>query len=138
MAPAKGGCPVKYRIQAGMLAFYMHRLSGLALLFYLILHILSMGHLAQGPEHFNAYMAKYNTPVFKLAEIALFAPVLFHALNGLRIILVDLLDLTHLQKQMFYAVLAATAVGWLVMAFFMFQHADVLQQALGLKKAVSP
>ncbi len=119
-----------------MLAFLLHRLSGWAILFYLVMHIISMSYLAWGPEAFNHHMDFFQKPIFKVAEIALFAPVILHAFNGTRILLIDLFDLTKYQKQLFWGFMAAAAVAWVVMAVIMFQHADILQEMFGLKAAV--
>jgi succinate dehydrogenase / fumarate reductase cytochrome b subunit len=81
----------KYRRQfSGMTAHIVQRASGLLLLVYLFLHVHTIHELANGPAAFDAALARFRNPVFKLLEIALFGTVILHALNGVRITLLDL------------------------------------------------
>lgn len=129
---------MRYRFDIGMMAFVLHRLTGIGLLVYLVLHIVSMSYLALGPAEFNKHMVEFNTPFFKIMEIFLFGPVIFHALNGLRIILVDFLDLTKIQKPLFYGVVALSLVSWIIVGFLMFQHADVFHGRTGAETGLAP
>jgi|LJSS01.1.fsa_nt_gb succinate dehydrogenase cytochrome b556 subunit len=79
----------RYRWHTGSVAWLLHRITGLALLGYLFVHIWALRSLVKGKAAFSAEMELFTTPVFKVAEWLLFAVVLFHALNGLRIVLVD-------------------------------------------------
>ena len=92
----------KYRWRyAGHLAFWIQRLTGVALLGYLILHVHTIRDL-KDPQAFDAALRTYSTPLFKLGEIALLATVILHALNGVRLTLVDVgVGLTR-QRQMFW------------------------------------
>jgi len=81
----------KYRWQfSGMVAWAIQRVTGLLLLFYLLLHVLTVSKLGEGPVAFNEAIATFRSPFFKLLEIALLGTVVLHALNGIRITLVDL------------------------------------------------
>jgi len=94
-----------------MWAWALHRLSGLALIFYLTLHIWVTHHLAVGRgEGFDALMRLFSHPLFKLGEIGLLGVVLYHALNGLRITLIDLGWGVKSQKTWFW-VLVAVGLG---------------------------
>ncbi|MCS6966454.1 MAG: succinate dehydrogenase, cytochrome b556 subunit [Candidatus Kapabacteria bacterium] len=79
----------RYRWHAGLVAWVLHRITGLALLGYLFVHIWALRTLVKGSAAFEAEMQLFTTPFFKVAEWLLFAVVLFHALNGIRIALVD-------------------------------------------------
>ena len=94
---------MRYRIRTGALAFIVHRFTGLALVFYLFMHILSVSRLAD-PASFNEEMAMYSSALFKLAELGLFAVVIAHALNGARIIAVDFWGMSRKQAALFYGV----------------------------------
>lgn len=93
-----------YRYFTGSLAFVLHRVSGIALIVYLILHIISItkaGNL--DPTDYDVVMRRFQEPDFKVGEIALWAAVLFHGINGIRILLVDfVLDRSHISKQLFW------------------------------------
>ena len=94
----------KYRWRySGMLAFVIQRVTGLALLFYLFLHVLTI-HQLREPERFDASIQMFNNPLFKLGEIGLLGTVILHALNGIRLTLIDMGVATGAtrQRQMFW------------------------------------
>src|SRR5690242_11581976 len=93
----------KYRWQfSGMVAHVIQRLTGVALLFYLFLHVHTIGELSQGPAAFNAALAEFNNPLFHMLEIGLLATVILHALNGIRLTLIDLGTGHGRQRQLFW------------------------------------
>lgn len=92
----------KYRWKySGMVAFWTQRLTGLGLLFYLLLHVHTI-HMLRDPKTFDAALETFRTPIFKLAEIGLLATVILHALNGIRITMVDMGVALTKQRQMFW------------------------------------
>jgi succinate dehydrogenase / fumarate reductase cytochrome b subunit len=92
----------KYRWKyAGMLGFWIQRLTGLGLLFYLFLHVHTI-HLLREPEKFQTALDQFGKPLFKLGEIGLLAAVILHALNGIRITMVDAGMMITKQRQMFW------------------------------------
>ncbi len=111
-----------YRWHIGTRAWILHRLSGVALISYLGLHIWVIHHIAKGPEEFNTLMRFLISPIFKLLELGLFGIILYHALNGIRIILIDLGWAAELkaQKITFWALvgIGIIAVGLGAYGFF--------------------
>lgn len=97
----------------GAFAWALHRISGLILVGYLFLHLYTLGTILQGPAPFDAAMALMARPAVRLLELALVWVVLFHALNGVRLILLHLLPQAS-QRALAYAVGAATVVLGLV------------------------
>jgi succinate dehydrogenase / fumarate reductase cytochrome b subunit len=95
-----------------MLAWLIQRVSGLLLLFYLFLHVLTINKLSQGPAAFDQAMSFFQNPVFKLLEITLLGTVVVHALNGIRITLIDLGMGREKQRQLFW--LLALGIGGLI------------------------
>jgi succinate dehydrogenase / fumarate reductase cytochrome b subunit len=73
-----------------MTAHLVQRATGLLLLIYLFLHVHTIRELKGGPDAFNTALATFRSPFFKLLEIALLGTVILHALNGVRITLMDL------------------------------------------------
>ena len=78
-----------YRGKVGMWSWVLHRITGLAIFFFLLVHILDTSLVRLSPEAYNAVIATYKTPLIGLAELGLVAAILYHALNGLRIIAID-------------------------------------------------
>jgi succinate dehydrogenase / fumarate reductase cytochrome b subunit len=81
---------LRYRGGSGMWAWIFHRVTGLGVLLFLSIHIIETFLLALGPEVYNRAIATYNTPFFRVAEMALVFAVLYHALNGIRVTIQDL------------------------------------------------
>jgi succinate dehydrogenase / fumarate reductase cytochrome b subunit len=93
----------KYRSQyAGMLAHVIQRVTGVLLLLYLFLHVRTIHELSKGRQAFDLAVAAFNSPLFKLLEIGLLGAVILHALNGIRITLLDLGYAQARQKQLFW------------------------------------
>lgn len=103
---------VGYHNFLGSWAWLLHRLSGLALIFYLTLHIWVISHLARGAESFNAMMDFLNSPLFKLLEVGLWGVILFHAFNGVRVIVVDFFHGALAQKKLFLFLIAIAFLLW--------------------------
>ncbi len=78
-----------YRGREGQWAFIFHRVSGLAILFYLLIHVAELAAAMWGPQYSNAILGFFHTPVFRLALLGIIAAVLYHALNCFRIIFMD-------------------------------------------------
>jgi succinate dehydrogenase / fumarate reductase cytochrome b subunit len=70
--------------------YSLHRLTGLALLAYFLLHVLVTSSRALGEASWTRAMATVSAPVFVAGEFLLFAAFAFHAVNGLRLVLVEL------------------------------------------------
>lgn len=67
--------------------FVMHRITGVALFIYLIAHIFTISTaMLAGAETFDRVMTALADPSFLVVDLTLFASLLFHALNGLRLI----------------------------------------------------
>ncbi len=76
-----------YKIKEGMFAWILHKITGVALIAFVIFHIWSMAKMSKGPEDFNKVIEAYKTPFFRVGEVLLLGAVLFHSINGLRLIL---------------------------------------------------
>lgn len=74
--------------------YTLHRITGLGILAYFLLHIVVTSSRALGPERWAAAMASVHGTVFKIGEFLVFAAFAFHAFNGIRLVLVELGILT--------------------------------------------
>lgn len=105
-----------YRGREGMWSWVAHRISGMAIFLFLLVHVLDTALVRVSPEAYNEVIGHYKTVVFGLGEIGLVGAVLFHALNGLRVILVDFwTKATQHQRALFWGVIAVWGV--LMIAF---------------------
>jgi succinate dehydrogenase / fumarate reductase cytochrome b subunit len=95
-----------YRGREGMWSWVLHRITGVAIFFFLLVHVLDTSLVRVSPDAYNAVIAAYQTPIMGLGEVALVGAIVFHAFNGLRIILVDFWSwATRNQKVLFYVVI---------------------------------
>jgi len=78
-----------YRGDPGMWSWVLHRITGATVFFFLFVHVLDTALVRVSPEAYNEVVDTYKTPIIGLMELGLVACVLFHGLNGLRVILVD-------------------------------------------------
>ena len=113
---------LNYRKDTGSKAWILHRITGIALIGYLFLHIYSLSTLSQGKTVFEAKMEAYSTPFFMVLEWFLFAFVLFHALNGVRIVLVDWADGAKYHRQLFKYSVVIGIILFAAMGYIMFSH----------------
>ena len=105
---------------AGNVAFWIQRVTGLALVAYLILHVHTI-HDLRNPATFSSALETFNKPLFKLGEIALLGTVILHALNGIRLTLVDMgIGLTRQRQTFWYFAIGVGAVLFLAGAVPMF------------------
>jgi succinate dehydrogenase / fumarate reductase, cytochrome b subunit len=100
-----------YRGKVGMWSWVLHRITGVAIFFFLLVHVLDTSLVRVSPEAYNSVMASYKTLIMGLGEMGLVAAILFHALNGIRIILVDFWRKgTKYANLMFWIVIIAAVV----------------------------
>jgi succinate dehydrogenase / fumarate reductase cytochrome b subunit len=96
----------------------------------LLVHILDTALVRVSPEAYNTIMASYKTPLMGLGEIALVGAVVFHALNGLRIIAIDYWRKgVKYQRVMFWTVVGVWVV--LMAAFVPRQIIMILSEVQG-------
>ena len=102
------------RSQTGAWAWLLHRITGVGVLLFLLAHIVDTALIGFGPEAYEHALSLYRLPIFKLGEIALVFAVVYHSVNGIRVILVDFWDAgTKYRQQLFWASVGGTAVVFL-------------------------
>ncbi|MFH0917258.1 MAG: succinate dehydrogenase, cytochrome b556 subunit [bacterium] len=102
----------------GMWAWLLFRISGLVLVFYLGAHIIviSTGQF----DKLNDLMKMFDNPVLVLMDLALVVAVLYHALNGVRIILMDFGIGVKSHKIVFWSAMAVVVVCFAIFAWVAF------------------
>lgn len=68
----------------------IHRITGLLLLAFLIFHLFTLSSILRGEVAYNQILSFMEFPMLKVGEIMLLWVVLFHSLNGFRLILFNL------------------------------------------------
>ncbi|HVW44652.1 MAG TPA: succinate dehydrogenase, cytochrome b556 subunit [Amycolatopsis sp.] len=78
-----------YRGDPGMWSWVLHRITGVLTFFFLFVHVLDTALVRVSPETYDSVIETYKTPIVNLMEVGLVGAVLYHALNGIRVMLVD-------------------------------------------------
>ncbi|WP_462186661.1 MULTISPECIES: succinate dehydrogenase, cytochrome b556 subunit [unclassified Frankia] len=100
-----------YRGREGMWSWVAHRITGVLVFFFLFAHVLDTALVRVSPTSYNEVIEVYKNPVVNLLEVGLVAAVLYHALNGIRIMLIDFWESgPRYQKQMLYVELVIFVV----------------------------
>jgi succinate dehydrogenase / fumarate reductase, cytochrome b subunit len=109
-----------YRGREGMWSWVAHRVTGVLIFFFLFAHVLDTALVRVSPEAYDTVMETYKNPVVGVLEVGLVGAVVFHAFNGLRVILVDFWSRgPRVHRQMLYGVV----VIWvLLMIPFTIRH----------------
>jgi succinate dehydrogenase / fumarate reductase cytochrome b subunit len=80
---------VRYRGRSGHWSWVAHRISGLAILSFLVIHVWDTANAHFYPELYEWSLALFKNPVFGAGEVGVMAAVLYHAINGIRITILD-------------------------------------------------
>ena len=95
---------LRYRGSEGMLAWAFHRISGVAIWAFILLHVLDIWLANVNAKLYDDLLSLYGSPAGRVGESLLGAALLYHALNGLRIIIMDFWpSMTRYHKQLWYA-----------------------------------
>jgi succinate dehydrogenase / fumarate reductase cytochrome b subunit len=70
--------------------YSLHRITGLGLLLYFVMHIVVTASRAVSREAWEATMGRLSGPFFVFGEYLVFVAFAFHALNGIRLVLTEL------------------------------------------------
>ncbi len=119
--PRPGG--TLYRGREGMWSWVAHRMTGVLTFFFLFAHVLDTALVRVSPESYDRVIDTYKNPFVNVMEVGLVGAVLYHALNGLRIIAVDFWEKgPKYQRQMLWTIVGVWVVVMVPGAFFMLKH----------------
>ncbi|MGB9035282.1 MULTISPECIES: succinate dehydrogenase, cytochrome b556 subunit [Micrococcaceae] len=120
---SKASSGTLYRGHEGMWSWVGHRVTGVVIFLFLLVHVLDTSLVRVSPGAYDAVMSTYKNPLMALGETALVAAIVFHAFNGLRLILVDFWKSgTKYHRQMLWGVLAL----WVItMVAFSIRHLSI-------------
>ncbi len=112
-----------YRGREGMWSWVAHRVTGVLIFFFLFAHVLDTALVRVSPDSYNRIMDTYKTPLVNLMEVGLVGAVLYHALNGLRVMAIDFWSQgTRYQKQMSFVVVGVVLVVMVPATYYMIEH----------------
>lgn len=105
-----------------MWMWVVHRTTGVAIFFFLLIHVLDTSLVRVSPEAYNEVIGAYKTPIYGIIEAGLVAAIILHAFNGLRIIAVD---------RWTWALRRQRMLTWVVWGIFVVLMAGFLPRHLG-------
>lgn len=106
-----------------MWSWVAHRVTGVLVFFFLFAHVLDTALTRVSPNSYDKVLDEYKNPIVNLMEVGLAGAVLYHALNGLRIMLIDFWERGPLhQKLMARVVVVLWVILMIPATFFMLRH----------------
>jgi succinate dehydrogenase / fumarate reductase, cytochrome b subunit len=107
-----------YQLSWAQLAWFGHRASGIGVLLFLFMHIVETSTVLLGPEVYDFTQTFYRNLPAKIGEAVLMAALVYHALNGLRVIAMDFWPgLTVYYRPLTYGVIGATVVAMIPLSY---------------------
>jgi succinate dehydrogenase cytochrome b subunit len=96
-----------YKGREGQWSWIAHRITGVAIILFLFAHVVDTAVVGWGPEAYNKVVAVYHNPFIRLLELGLVAAVIYHSLNGVRIMIMDFWPkAADLNRQLIYGTVA--------------------------------
>ncbi len=93
-----------YRGREGQWSWIAHRVTGVGILLFLFAHIVDTALVGWGPDVYNRVVSVYHHPIVQIMELGLVGAVIYHALNGIRIMIIDFWpSATEQQARLFWA-----------------------------------
>ena len=86
----------------GMLSFWIHRVTGVAVTVFLFLHIFTLSSVFLGKDAYDYAISKFDTKFGYVFQYLLLLAVAIHLLNGIRITVADFWGLTRIQKKLLW------------------------------------
>ena len=118
----RGGPPV-YNGDPGQYAWVFHRATGIGILFFLLIHIFDIMLVALGRDVYDHSVEFYGRGELIPMEIALVGAVVYHTLNGLRVVAIDFTSWGYRkERELFYGVLVLSVLltlpsAWILLAY---------------------
>jgi succinate dehydrogenase / fumarate reductase cytochrome b subunit len=120
-ARARGGA--LYRGDLDMWSWVAHRITGVLTFFFLFAHVLDTALVRVSPNAYDKVINLYKNPIVNVMELGLVGAVLYHALNGLRVMLVDFwAHGARYQRLMLWVIIVVWVVVMIPSAYFMLQY----------------
>ena len=85
-----------------MFAFWIHRVTGVAVMIFFFLHILTLSTVFRGKDAYDHAISKFDTKTGYILQYILLLALAVHLLNGIRITIADFCGLTRIQKKLLW------------------------------------
>jgi succinate dehydrogenase / fumarate reductase cytochrome b subunit len=89
VAKRKSDVGTLYKGSPGQWSWLAHRVTGVAVILFLFAHVVDTAVIGWGPEAYDRVVRVYHNWAVKLLELGLVAAVLYHAINGVKIMIFD-------------------------------------------------
>src|SRR3989304_6590214 len=89
MAKRKSDVGTLYKGSPGQWSWLAHRITGVAVILFLFAHVVDTAVVGWGPEAYNRVTEVYHNPIVRFLELGLVAAVVYHAINGTQIMIID-------------------------------------------------
>jgi succinate dehydrogenase / fumarate reductase cytochrome b subunit len=119
-----------YKGSPGQWSWIAHRITGVAVILFLFAHVIDTAVVGWGPTAYNRVVSVYENWVVRLLELGLVAAVLYHAINGMKIIVIDFWPST----TRYYKAMSLVSTGIFVLAMIpitILMGRDILDLAFG-------
>ena len=108
-----------YRGREGQWSWVAHRVTGVAIILFLFAHVVDTALVGWGPTAYNRVVAVYKNPFIRLLELGLVAAVIYHALNGVRIMIMDFWPkAADLNRQLIYGTVGLYVASMIPITYF--------------------
>ena len=111
---------IKGRSLSG-LSFSLHRITGIILLIYLVLHLTFLTSLRYGKDIYHSLIEKTVQPATLPLDLLLILATFYHAFNGMRVILHEFGLAVELRKVLIYITYALTIIFWIYASYIMYK-----------------
>jgi succinate dehydrogenase / fumarate reductase, cytochrome b subunit len=99
-----------YRGRSGQWAFVTHRITGFLVFLFLLLHIVDVS-LISNPRLYDQVHELYGNVLLRLFEVGLLFALVYHSLNGLRIVMIDFFPGSIRNEKAVLAAVTALSLG---------------------------
>lgn len=119
-----------YRGREGQWSWVAHRVTGVGILLFLFAHIVDTALVGWGPDAYNRVVSVYHHPIVQIMELGLVGAVIYHALNGLRIMIIDFWPrATEHQARLFWGTMLLFAAAMAPISWIM--GARIIEELFG-------
>ncbi len=115
----RGQVPV-YSGGSGQYAWALHRAAGIGILFFLLVHIIDISLIGLGSNLYDASVEFYAHPVLVPMEVLLVGAVVYHTLNGIRVMMIDFTSGGYRREKVSFAIVLILSIlltlpsAWLI------------------------